>query len=216
MKATDGGSGKTYPALTAYFCLTSMIKLNLDAQTLQKLKDLTGTDFYSFLGYRLDLENSSITDSLGSAKAQVVGEWHIQILSTLLAHYASASPTSLVGKLVKYRDIPGGYAYEGAFNKRAVQPIAEVFCKGPEDLPKAAQLLGGKPLNLGDVSARVMALEGIPLTYILWTAEDLPASASILYDESASSYLPTEDLAVLGELTTLRLIEAKKVLDTAT
>jgi hypothetical protein len=193
--------------------LVFVIKLDLDEQTLQKLKQLTGTACYNFLGFTLDLEKNSIKDNIGSATIKNMSEWHIQLLSTLLSHYASANPTPLTGKLVKYRDIPGGYAYEGAFIKRALQPIAEVFCEKPEDLPKAAELLGGAQCNLGDYSAQIMALAGIPLTYILWVAEDLPASASILYDSSASCFLPTEDLAALGEITTIRLVETKKVSD---
>ena len=57
-----------------------------------------------------------------------------------------------------------------------------------------------------------MTLKGVPLTVIFWGAEEYPASANILYDHSASNYLPTEDLAVLGEITTSRLIEAKNAL----
>jgi hypothetical protein len=188
------------------------MNLNLDDQALMKLQKLTGTPHYDFLGFALDLEKSTIKDKLGSGAAKNFSEWTIQLLSTLLTHYSTANPTPLTGNLVKYRDIPGGYAYEGAFQKRAVQPIAQTFCGEPEDLPKAGKLLGGRQRSLGDASVEINALAGIPLTYILWVAEDLPPSAAILYDSSASSYLPTEDLAVLGELATIRLIEAKKVL----
>ncbi len=190
-----------------------VIELQLDTQTLMKLQKLTGTVCYNFLGFTLDLEKGEIKDKLGSDPVKNFSEWTTQLLSTLLTHYSMAKQTPLTGNLVKYRDIPGGYAYEGAFQKRAVQPIAQTFSLEPEKLPKAAQLLGGRQLTLGDASGEINALAGIPLTFILWVAEDLPPSAAILYDSSASNYLPTEDLAVLGELTTLRLIEAKKVLD---
>ena len=71
-------------------------------------------------------------------------------------------------------------------------------------------MLGGAELVLGDASIEIPALKGIPLTYILWGKEDFLASANVLYDSSASNYLPMEDLAILGELSTLRLIEASK------
>jgi hypothetical protein len=48
--------------------------------------------------------------------------------------------------------------------------------------------------------------------YIVWKADEFSATASVLFDQSASEYLPTEDLAVLGELTTARL---RKALQTA-
>ena len=189
-----------------------VMELNLDDQTLMNLQKLTGTTCYNFLGFTLDLEKGTIKDKLGSGVAKNFSEWTMKLLSTLLTHYAGSKPTPLTGKLVKYRDIPGGYAYEGAFQKRAIQPLAQTFSQETEDLPKAALLLGGRQGSFGDASAEITALSGIPLIYILWVAEDLPPSAAILYDSSASCYLPTEDLAVLGELTTIRLIEAKKVL----
>ena len=192
-----------------------MIKLNLEAQTLQKLRQLINLQkdsSYDFLGFTLNLETGTISDKLNSNSMRDISEKHIQIFAALLCHYALANPTPLSGKLVKFKDIPGGYAYEGAFVQRAIQPVAEVFGEKPEELPKAAKLLNGIQRNLGDFSVEIAALKGIPLTYILWAADEFPASATILYDQSASNYLPTEDLSVLGELTTSRLIEAKKIM----
>lgn len=189
-----------------------MIKLNLQNQTLQKLQQLIGGGPHDFLGFTLDLEKGTISDKLNSDSMQDNNEKHIQTFAALLGHYTLANPTPLTGKLVKFNDIPGGYAYEGAFIQRAIQPIAEVFGEKPEELPKAAKLLDGLQLSLGDASVEITALKGIPLTYILWKADEFPASANTLYDQSASNYLPTEDLAVLGELTTSRLIEAKEFL----
>jgi hypothetical protein len=188
-----------------------LIKLNLEKQTLTKLQELTGTACYEFLGFTLDLENSTITDNLCQSN-QNLSEWAIQMLTVLLSHYSLANPIAPSGKLVKFKDIPGGYAYEDAFAKRAIEPVGDCFGEKPDELPKAAKLLGGTQLEIGDASAQIIALKGIPLNFILWGSDEFTASANILYDESASSYLPTEDLAVLGEITTLRLIEAKKLL----
>lgn len=186
-----------------------MIKLNLNEETLTKLQSLTGASSYDFLGFTLDLKNSTLTDNLNQLE-QNLSEWAIQILTVLLSHYASANPIAQTGKLLKFKDVPGGYAYEDAFAKRAIEPVADCFGENPDELPKAARLLGGTQLEIGDASAQIPALKGILLTYILWGTDEFTASANILYDASASNYLPTEDLAVLGEITTLRLIEAKK------
>lgn len=186
-----------------------MIKLNLNEETLTKLQSLTGASSYDFLGFTLDLKNSTLTDNLNQLE-QNLSEWAIQILTVLLPHYASANPIAQTGKLLKFKDVPGGYAYEDAFAKRAIEPVADCFGENPDELPKAARLLGGTQLEIGDASAQIPALKGILLTYILWGTDEFTASANILYDASASNYLPTEDLAVLGEITTLRLIEAKK------
>ncbi len=75
----------------------------------------------------------------------------------------------------------------------------------------AGKILGGTPLKYGDCSIRIPVIEGIPIVYILWAETEFPASTTVLFDQSANSYLPTEDLAVLAELTTSRLIKAKKL-----
>jgi len=124
----------------------------------------------------------------------------------LLAHYSKAEPVERTGILVGFRDLPGGYAYEGAFLRRAVFPVAEMFGSDPEALVKAAKVLNGIRLSHGDASVELPALPKVPLTYILWRGNDeFQPSASVLFDASASNYLPTEDLAVLAELATLRL-----------
>ncbi len=168
-----------------------MIKLELDLETIHKLKELIGKNQYDFLGFTLDLDKSTITDNFG----RNLNEWVFQILTTLLRHYSRANPIIPTGTLVKYKHIPGGYAYEEAFTKRAIEPIAEFFGEKLKESLKAATLLGGNSLAFGDVSFEIQALKGIPLTYILWGKEEFPASANIFYDASASNYLPTEDLA---------------------
>ncbi len=186
-----------------------MIKLNLPTQTLQKLRQLINPQngSYQFLGFTINLQDATLTDNLGKT---VFEELSIKLIPAMLHHYAQAKPTPQTGKLVKFKDLPGGYAYEGAFIHRAIEPVAQAFGVVPELMPKAAELLGGKPLGLGDASFIVEALKGVPLTYILWRSDEFAAQVRILYDESASSFLPTEDLAVLGELASVRLIFAKQ------
>jgi hypothetical protein len=185
-----------------------VIKLNLDKQTLQKLKLLNDAVHYDFLSFRIDLATATMTDKISNGLPENVSKTNIQILSDLFTHYSLSKPTPPAGKLVKFKDLPGGHAYEGAFVKRAIEPITEVFGAKPEQLVWASKRLGVTQLELGDVSIEVTPLRGIPLTYILWRAEEFASEATILYDESASNYLPTEDLGVLGEITTARLVGA--------
>lgn len=187
-----------------------MNNLNLPAPVLEKLRQQINpkNPNYQFLGFTADLQTGTLKDKLNQTSFEA---FSIKVIPVLLDHYTQGNPTPATDKLVKYKDIPGGNAYEGAFIHRAIEPIAEVFGQTPEALLKAAELLGGKPLKHGDASFVVEALKGIPLTYILWKADEFPAQVNILYDESASNYLPTEDLAVLGELVTIRLLQARQL-----
>ena len=153
-----------------------------------------------FLAYTLELEFGRIFDKL---KGEYVK--NPKTLYIILSHYAESEPVQKVGKFIKFRDLPGGYAYEGAFTKRAVVPIAQVFGSEPKKLVEAARALNGIELKYGDSSVEIPALPKVPIIYILWKGNEFPASSTVLLDASASHYLPTEDIAVLGEITTMRL-----------
>jgi hypothetical protein len=162
------------------------------------------------LGYALDLEKGGIEDQLVTNSRQT--EFDAQILSVLLSHYLSGKPSPITSILIKFNKLQGGYAYEKAFNIRAIQPVAKAFGKKPDDLLGAGKKLGGLPLNYGDCSIEIPTIEGIPIVYLLWAETEFPASVTVLFDQSANSYLPTEDLAVLAELTSSRLIKTKSSL----
>ncbi len=165
---------------------------------------------YYFLGYALDPEKSSIEDQIFKDSRQT--EFDAQMLSVLFSHYISGKPSQLTSILMKFNKLQGGYAYERAFNARAAQPVAKAFGKKPADLLEAGKLLGATPLEYGNCSIQIPTIEGIPIVYILWSETEFPASITVLFDQSANSYLPTEDLAVLTELTSSRLVKAKNQL----
>ena len=165
---------------------------------------------YRFLGYVLDLNNGSIRDQLFKDSKQIV--FDAQIISVLLSHYTSDKPQPSTSILIKFNKLQGGYAYEKAFNSRAAQPIAKAFGKKPTDLFEAGKIFGGNLLNYGDCSIQIPTIKWIPIVYILWAEAEFPASTTVLFDQSANSYLPTEDLGVLTELTSSRLVKAKNQL----
>jgi Domain of unknown function (DUF3786) len=178
--------------------------LTFDKNEVQGLKRLAGKSCIKFLGYVLNLDSMEISDSL--TESGNVDKLESEILYVILSHYAESKPMSLSGTLVKFADLPGGGAYEQAFQRCAAQPVAEAFGDKPEKLVECGERLGGRRLTFGDCSMEFSALPHVPLTFIVWQRWEFPAEASVLFDKSASHYLPTEDLAVLGELTSARLL----------
>lgn len=189
-------------------------KWNLSVDEVKRLKRLANSDgkCMEFLGFVVDLSSGEVYDQL--KKEKLCNERDVEVIHVLLAHYSGAEATERTGKLVKFHDLPGGHAYEKAFVQRVIQPIEKTFGDDPEALVEAAKLLNGIALTHGDSSVEIPALTGIPIVYILWGAGEFPASATTLFDTSTSRYLPTEDLAVLAELTTIRLQDAWKILRT--
>ena len=189
------------------------MKLRLHNEQLERLRKLCNAKEESecqWLGYAIDLERGKIKDLLTENEHHANAG--IQVLTILLSHYSLGKPAERSGELVKFKDLPGGYAYERSFQQRVVQFIAESFGDNPAELVEAAELMKGKKLEFGDASVEVPALEGVPVVFVLWGKTEFPATANVLFDKSASSFLPTEDLGVLAELTASRLVKAKAAL----
>jgi hypothetical protein len=184
-----------------------LVGLNLEVNELDKLSSLlkAENDTYEFLGYRLNLLTGELEDLL---EVGVYNAVEIFAITTLVKHYLQSSPPATSGEIIKFEQLPGARAYTKTFTNRAVYPIAETFGRRPAALVKAAKRLGAKPCSYGDAAVELKTLEGIPLVYVLWEEEEFAATANVLYYESASCYLPTEDLAILAELASHRLIKA--------
>ncbi len=164
--------------------------------------------------YESNLQTGEFIDELqkGAADPEVSNPTMHHQITELLLEYSSAAKKILSRKQVKFRMFPGGIAYENAFLRKAVDPIAKIFAAQPELLVEAGILLGGRKLELGQASVEISAFNLVPITYILWVDEELPPTANVLYDESANNYLNAEGLANLAELATWRLILAQKLL----
>ncbi len=120
-------------------------------------------------------------------------------LAIIILHYlATADGKALTGRWIAYRHLPGGDIYIEPFQKRAVKPFLKTFGERPEDFKKAAMALGGYSAETSGISMVIPVMPRVPVCFSIWPGDDeLPASANILFDEAASSYLPTEDYAHL-------------------
>jgi len=126
----------------------------------------------------------------------------------LLLHYlirADGSP--LTGKWVAYKDIPGGLLYADVFARRVTEPLQRKFGKSAELFRETGIRSGGEIVNIGEASFILHAFPRLPLQYVLWEGdEEFPTSVQLLFDTSVSHYLTLEDIVVLGQVTTGRLI----------
>jgi hypothetical protein len=126
----------------------------------------------------------------------------------LLLHYLiRADGDPLTGKWVAYKDIPGGLLYAGVFARRVTEPLQRKFGKTAESFKRIGIQSGGKSVEVGDASFILRAFPHVPLQYVLWEGdEEFPASVQLLFDASVDHYLTLEDIVVLGQVTTGRLI----------
>ncbi len=120
-------------------------------------------------------------------------------LAIIILHYlVTADGTPLAGRWIAYRHLPGGDIYIDPFQKRAITPFLKTFGEKPDQFKKAATALGGVEQKMSGISMVIPVFPRVPLCFTIWPGdEEMPASANILFDESAPHYLPTEDYAHL-------------------
>jgi len=131
----------------------------------------------------------------------------------LLLHYLiRADGNPLTGKWVAYKDIPGGLLYAAVFARRVTEPLQRRFGKSANSFRETGIKSGGEPVGIGDASFVLRAFPRVPLQYVLWEGdEEFPPSTQLLFDASVDHYLFLEDIVVLGQVTTGRLINRSGV-----
>jgi hypothetical protein len=131
----------------------------------------------------------------------------------LLHYFTQAKGTPLARKQITYRDLPGGLVYYPTFVKRTIEPLVDYFGERPPLLIKAGVVVGGSDGQMGDSSLFVLAFPRVPVTIILWRGDgELPPGGNLLFDASISDYLESEDVTVVCETITWRLVNYARTL----
>jgi len=111
----------------------------------------------------------------------------------LLHYFTQAKGTPLSGQLISFKELPEGTSYFPTFYNRAIKPLVMHF---------------GSKADFGDASVTVNALSMVPLTLVLWKGDDeFSPEGSIMFDRAITDYLPTEDIIILCQNTSWRLVK---------
>jgi len=126
----------------------------------------------------------------------------------LIMHYfLKADGIPLSGKIITFRELPEGKVYLRTFAKRTTNHLVKFFGEEPELLLKTAGKLGGSRTDYGDVGVIIPAFKYVPLTFVIWKGDnEFPPEANILFDSTITDYLSTEDLIVLCEIITWKMV----------
>jgi len=123
-----------------------------------------------------------------------------------LRHGDGSEPT---GRWIGYQELPDGAFYRYAFQGYTGDQLVRDLRGDTARFRRAAESLGGRPLDMGDAGYRFMALPKIPLAVVWWAGDDeFPSNATVLFDGGASRYLPTDGLAILGRMLCRSLAKA--------
>ena len=117
----------------------------------------------------------------------------------LILHYlVKASGKEPTGQWITFREVPSGEFYWSAFVKRAKAPLVSFFGSRPELLLELAPKVGGEAAEdlAGDAAVIIKAFPKVPLFLQLWAGDDeFPADGNVLFDQTITGYLSTEDIA---------------------
>ena len=125
----------------------------------------------------------------------------------VLRYLAQAKGTTATNKLITYRDIPGGVVYFPTFSKRSTDQLTRQFGGEPELLVEASKVLGGRETDLGDTGVVINGFNRVPITLVLWHGDkELAPQMNMLFDTNITDYLESEDVTVLCEVLTWKLV----------
>jgi len=139
--------------------------------------------------------------------AEGTGELALRENILVLHYLAQAKGTGATGKLITYRDLPGGVVYFPTFSKRTTDQLVRRFGKEPALLLEASRSLGGRTIDHGDAGVVINGFSRVPVTLVLWRGdEEFTPQANLLFDANITDYLESEDVTVLSEVLTWKLV----------
>ncbi|MGC8604627.1 MAG: DUF3786 domain-containing protein [Desulfomonilaceae bacterium] len=118
------------------------------------------------------------------------------------------SAVRVMDQWIDPRSLQFGAILGAHFAKSTMELLDTFFGAGRETVIARALKWGGRPNNFGDTGFTFYLFPRLPVALIHWNSdEEFPAYSKILYDVSASNYMPTHGLTALTDFLIHRLAE---------
>jgi hypothetical protein len=128
--------------------------------------------------------------------------------AVLAYYFHTADGAPLTGQWISFAELPDGRMYNQAFQGYSGNELVKAFGLDVEAFKAACEKSGGVATPLGDAAYIFYALPRFPMVVNYWCGdEDFPSSCKILFDSSASHYLPTDVIAILGSMLKGRILK---------
>jgi ankyrin repeat protein len=154
--------------------------------------------------YRVDPCAERIAE-LSPEPGRVLSElFQILLIRYLVAPYGGP----LAGRDVSEKDLPGGVTFFQGPHALYVGPIVELYGGDPEAFEIRGRQLGAEPAAYGDKALRFLPFPLMPVTYVLWRADDeFPSSVSVMFDASIVRWFELDMVFSVVYVLTERIIE---------
>jgi hypothetical protein len=129
--------------------------------------------------------------------------------SLILTYLATADGTTPSSRWIGFRELPAGMFYVQAFQGYSGGRLVRGLKGGIEAFRRAAEALGGEPLEIGDAGYVFTVFPRVHVALVYWQGdEEFPSQARVLFEDTAAHYMPTDGLAILGSQLVGRLLKA--------
>ncbi len=112
-----------------------------------------------------------------------------------------------IGVEISEKDLPGGVTFFQGPHALHVAPLTKSYGHDPDAFEARCRQLGAVPVDHGDRAMRFEPFPQIPVTYVLWKADDeFPASVSVLFDKSIGRWFELDMVFTLVLVLTERIV----------
>jgi len=176
-------------------------------RSLQGRLGFSDAPVLSILDLRLSLEDGTITAGPDDTPCPDIGP----ALFCLLDRYAQSREVPATFSPMPFEKAHGSSAYAAAFWRRAVLPLGQLWGTSPGRAQEIMDSFGAVSVAFAHRAWILLPLPRVPVYLLFWDGDDeIPASANLLFDTSVPAYLETEQMAMLGELVTDRIVSCAR------
>ena len=131
--------------------------------------------------------------------------------SLILTYLYQSDGMPPVDRWMGFRELPNGLFYAQAFQGYTGAVLVRDLRGDVAAFKQASEKLHGAPLAIGSAGYVFSVLPRIKLAVIMWAGDDeFPAQAQVLFQETASHYLMTDGLAIVGSLLVGQIVKAAR------
>jgi hypothetical protein len=131
--------------------------------------------------------------------------------SLILTYLYTADGTPPIDRWVGFRELPNGLFYAQAFQGYTGAALVRDLNGDVAAFKQASEKLQSAPLAIGDAGYVFQVLPHLKLGVVMWAGDDeFPSQAQVLFQGSASHYLVTEGLAIVGSLLIGQIVKASR------
>ena len=143
-------------------------------------------------------------DATGEAVIKKYGYFFIH---SCLWHLVHAKDIPFSGRLLKPVNIKGGEIFFRGSHVLPLDNLAKRYGDNKEGFKKKGRELCAEALDYGDASCKLFPMPRIPVTLVLWLADDeFPPRADLLLDSTCEMQLPLDIIWSMAMLSVLVMI----------